>query len=156
MERDDADRGAGWVWLQFVVMAAALGAGFAPPRWPEGAHLALSLTGGALAAGGALVAVWSSVLLGRGFTPFPHPAAGGQLVESGPYRVVRHPIYAGGLAFFTGYALYASVPALVLAAGLGVVWALKAQVEESYLRHHYHAYPAYADRVRFRLLPYLY
>jgi protein-S-isoprenylcysteine O-methyltransferase Ste14 len=144
------------VWLQSVVIAAVVGAGFLPPRWPEGAHAALTVAGAALAAGGALVAGWSSWLLGRGFTPFPRPAAAARLIQRGPYRVVRHPIYAGGLAFFTGYALYASVPALALAAALGLVWALKARVEERYLRERYRGYAAYAEQVRFRLLPFVY
>ena len=118
--------------------------------------MALSVAAAVLGIGGALLAVWASHSLGRGFTPFPRPPAGGALVERGPYRVVRHPVYAGGLLFFLGYALHSSPWALVATAGLAVLWALKARVEEQYLRERYPDYDAYANRVRFRLAPFVY
>jgi protein-S-isoprenylcysteine O-methyltransferase Ste14 len=151
-----ARRGSGWVALQFAVMALAAGAGFVPPRWPHAAHGALSTAGIALIAGGALVAVWSAWLLGPAFTPFPRPREEGELVERGPYRLVRHPIYSAGLLFFVGYSLCASVPALVVTGALAVVWGLKARVEERLLATRYPAYEAYTSRVRFRLVPLVY
>ena len=116
-------RGAGWVWLQFAVMAALLGAGFLPPGWPHGAQRILSAVGLVLAVLGAGIAVWASRLLGRGFTPYPRPLASGELIDRGPYRVVRHPVYSAGLVFFTGYSLHAGVLALVVTVALGVVGA---------------------------------
>jgi protein-S-isoprenylcysteine O-methyltransferase Ste14 len=46
--------------------------------------------------------------------------------------------------------------ALGATAGLGVLWAFKAGVEEHYLRDRYPEYDAYATRVRFRLVPWVY
>lgn len=149
-------RGGGWVWLQFAVMAVVVGAGFVPPHWPGAARGTLSAVGAALAVAGGAVAVWASRLLGRGFTPYPRPLDSGELVERGPYRLVRHPIYSAGLVFLLGYSLYASVPALVATVALAVVWAFKARVEERLLRDRYPAYAAYARRVRFRLVPFVY
>ena len=149
-------RGAGWVWLQFAVMAALLGAGFLPPEWPHGAQRILSAVGLVLAVLGAGIAVWASRLLGRGFTPYPQPLASGELIDRGPYRVVRHPVYSAGLLFFTGYSLHAGVLPLVVTVALGVVWALKARVEEGFLRERYAGYGDYASRVRFRLVPGIY
>jgi protein-S-isoprenylcysteine O-methyltransferase Ste14 len=151
-----AGRGAGWVWAQFAVMAVVVALGFVPPHWPDGAHRALSAVGAVLALFGALVGVWASRSLGRGFTAYPRPPEAGRLVERGPYRAVRHPVYAGGLLFFLGYSLYSSVPALAATAGLGVLWAFKARVEERHLRARYPEYEAYARRVRFRLVPLVY
>lgn len=153
---DSGRRGAGWVWAQFAVMAVVVGLGFVPPRWPDGVHGALSAVGAALAVTGAGIAVWASRLLGRGFTAFPKPLEAGELVRSGPYRVVRHPVYSGGLLFFVGYSLYASVPALAATAVLGVVWALKARVEERFLRERYSGYADYAAGVAARLVPFVY
>ncbi len=150
----DRGRGMGWVVGQFAVMAVVLGLGVAPPDWPRGAHLPLLVIGTALAAAGAGVAVWASVLLGRGFTPYPRPAPVSQLVVTGPYRVVRHPVYAGGLLFFAGYSASTGPLALAGTVALGVVWALKSRVEERYLRERYPEYDAYTDRVPFRLVPY--
>jgi protein-S-isoprenylcysteine O-methyltransferase Ste14 len=144
------------VWGQFAVMGAAIGVGFVPPHWPAGAHAALSVIGAVLAATGGGIAVWASRLLGRGFTPYPKPLSTGELVEAGPFRVVRHPVYAGGLLFFLGYSVYASAPALVATGILAVVWALKARVEERHLRERYAGYAEYASRVRFRLMPFVY
>ena len=150
------DRGAGWVWGQFAVIGAVIGLGFVPPDWPDGAAGALSAIGAVLAVTGGVVAVWACRLLGRGFTPYPKPLPGGELRETGPFRVVRHPVYAAGLLFFTGYSVYAGALALVATGALAVLWALKARVEERYLRERYPGYSEYASRVRFRLVPFVY
>jgi protein-S-isoprenylcysteine O-methyltransferase Ste14 len=149
-------RGAGWVWLQFAVIAVLVGVGFLPPGWPHGAQRILSFVGLVLVVAGLALAVWASRLLGRGFTPYPRPLATGELVERGPYRIVRHPVYSAGLLLFTGYSLHTGVLPLVVTAVLGVVWALKAHVEEGFLEEHYAGYGEYAGRVRFRLVPFLY
>ena len=94
--------------------------------------------------------------LGAGFTPFPKPADEGQLVEDGPYRVVRHPVYSGGILFAAGIALALSPWALVLTAVLAAVWALKARVEERFLAPRYPGYAEYCTRTRYRLVPYVY
>jgi protein-S-isoprenylcysteine O-methyltransferase Ste14 len=44
--------------------------------------------GGGVAARG----IWD---LRSGLSPFPRPIAGAPLVESGAYRLIRHPIYSG-------------------------------------------------------------
>jgi protein-S-isoprenylcysteine O-methyltransferase Ste14 len=149
-------RGGAWVVAQFAVMGALLGLGFLPPDWPDAAQGWLSAAGAVLAAAGGGIAVWASRLLGRGLTPFPKPLGAGELVESGPYRVVRHPVYGGGLLFFLGYSLFAGVLALPATAVLAVVWALKARVEERHLVARYPGYAAYAERVRHRLVPRVY
>lgn len=149
-------RGVGWVVAQFVLIGLTVGAGLLGPGWPDGARLVLRIVGAVLAIGGAALAVRAARALGRSLTPFPLPAASGTLVERGGYGVVRHPIYTGGLLVFTGYSLWTGVWALVLAAALAVLWALKARVEERHLAERYPAYDAYCDRVRWRLLPYVY
>ena len=144
------------MWLQFAVIPVLVGSGFVPPEWPSGAQRILSVVGLVLAAVGGAIAVWSSRLLGRSFTPYPRPLASGELVDRGPYRIVRHPIYSAGLLFFAGYSLYAGVLALIVTVALGVVWALKARVEEGFLRERYPGYVAYTSRVRYRLVPGVY
>jgi len=148
-------RGTGWVVAQFVLMLAVIVAGFVPPDWPEGAQRALSVVGAALAIAGCVFAVWAGRTLGRSLTPFPRPVGDG-LVTHGPFAVVRHPIYTGGLGLFVGYSLFASIPALALTGVLGLVWAGKVSVEERLLTAAYNGYPAYQARVRRRLIPFLY
>jgi len=148
-------RGTGWVVTQFVLMAAILGAGFVPPDWPEGSRAVLTVAGALLAVAGMAFAVWAARTMGRSLTPFPRPVGAG-LVTRGPFAIVRHPIYTGGLAFFVGYSLFASIPALALTVVLAVLWAGKIRVEERLLSAAYDGYDAYQERVRHRLIPLLY
>ena len=136
-------------------MAAILIAGFLPPDWPEGARNVLTAIGAVLAVAGIAFAFWAARSLGSSLTPFPKPLGTG-LVTSGPFAIVRHPIYTGGLAFFGGYALFASVPALVLTALLCLLWVGKIRVEERLLAAAYDGYAAYCLRIRRRLIPFVY
>jgi protein-S-isoprenylcysteine O-methyltransferase Ste14 len=149
-----ARRGTGWVVAQFALIAAVFAAALVPPAWPESARGALSLVGIVLAVSGAAVAIWAARTLGRSLTPFPRPTATGSLVERGPYRAVRHPMYSGGILFFLGWSLFAGPVALALTACLIVLWALKARVEEAHLSERdATVFAAYAHRVRYRLVP---
>lgn len=149
-------RGQGWVVLQFVLMAAILAAGFLAPGWPERGATALRVAGALLVAAGIALGVWAGRTLGRSLTPFPKPHAGAELVEAGPYGVVRHPIYTAGLAVFAGFGLATGPVALALAGLLACVWAMKSAVEERFLHDRYPGYEAYAGRVRSRLVPGVY
>lgn len=149
-------RGEGWVVLQFVLMGAIAVAAIVGPRWPGAVSAPLAVVGVAVAVGGATIALVAARLLGRGLTPLPHPSEGSELVAHGPYRVVRHPIYAGGALFFAGASLVLSPAALALTAALIVVWALKVSVEERFLRATYPEYGGYCEAVRWRLVPFVY
>ena len=140
---------------QFVLMGAILAVGLVPPDWPQAAQRALTVVGAVLAIAGASFAVWAGRTLGRSLTPFPKPVAAG-LVTGGPFEIVRHPIYGGGLGLFAGYSMFAGVPSLVLTVCLGLLWAGKLRVEERLLTAVYDGYPAYRERVRRRLIPFVY
>jgi protein-S-isoprenylcysteine O-methyltransferase Ste14 len=148
-------RGTGWVASQFALMAAIVASGFVPPDWPNGAERPLSAIGVALAAAGGAFAVWSGRALGGALTPFPRPVVAG-LVTSGPFAVVRHPIYLGGLGLFSGYSFLTSVSALALTGALVVLWAGKIRLEERLLADVYDGYDAYRKRVRRRMIPFVY
>ena len=79
---------------------------------------------------------------------------GHQVISTGPYAFVRHPMYSGAILYFLGIALllgswYAVGIAVVLIAlfGLRAVW------EEQTLIDELPGYAAYAERVRNRLIP---
>lgn len=149
-------RGGGWVVLQFVLLATILAVGLLAPGWPDGARWWLKGAGVLLVFAGAFLLVLAGRALGSGMTPFPRPADEGRLVEDGPYSLVRHPVYTGGILFAAGISLALSPWALVPTAALAVVWALKARLEERFLAAHYPGYADYCRRTRYRLVPYVY
>jgi protein-S-isoprenylcysteine O-methyltransferase Ste14 len=128
-----------------VIVAAA----WLPPATPSW----LKLVGVLVAAAGAVVAVWAGRTLGSNLTPFPQPRAGGELVEHGPFRYARHPIYGGGILFFAGLALATSFAALVATVVLALLWIGKSRSEERRLSERFPAYAAYRSRVRGRFFP---
>jgi protein-S-isoprenylcysteine O-methyltransferase Ste14 len=109
-----------------------------------------------LALAGGTLAVVAARALGAGLTPFPRPNHDARIVERGPYRVVRHPIYAAGGLFLAGFSLAFSPVALVLTAVLLVVWGLKARVEERFLLEALPGYEVYMERTCYRLVPHVY
>jgi protein-S-isoprenylcysteine O-methyltransferase Ste14 len=140
------------VLLQFALMAM-VGVGWLLPGRPE--SRALQVIGIVLAALGLGIFSWAYRSLGRSFTPFPVPRPDGALVESGPFRFVRHPTYVGGLSLFTGVSLALGLLGLVGTAALAIVWWRKSELEEHVLRERFAAYEAYRARVRWRFLPWL-
>ncbi len=109
----------------------------------------------AIAAGGmlALRGAWD---LRPSLSPFPRPIDGAPLVESGVYRLVRHPIYSGLVLAGLGWGvLSGSILALLAAGLLFVLFAAKSRREETWLREAHPGYAAYAARTK-RLVPWLY
>jgi protein-S-isoprenylcysteine O-methyltransferase Ste14 len=126
-----------------------------PPAWPGAVATVLRIAGVVLAALGAALLVWSSHVLGSALTPFPQPRAGAALVERGPYRLARHPVYGGGLLFFGGVSLARSILGLALTVALALLWWRKSLAEERRLEAAYPEYPEYRARTPRRFLPYV-
>jgi len=76
------------------------------------------------------------------------------VADSGPYNVVRHPFYAADPLILVGLSLWLGsyVAALVAVVPI-VLMVMRLRVEERFLRHELPGYTAYAERVRFRLIP---
>lgn len=130
----------------------AFGGTFAPVLLrPDGAHPAWGLTGGlAVQFLGVVLALFSLVTLGRSFG---FAAADRGVVVRGPYRVVRHPIYAAYVVLLVGYLLQsASLPNLAVALLVTACNVGRIRAEERVLATN-PAYGAYRSRVHWRLLP---
>ncbi len=79
---------------------------------------------------------------------------GHTVVSSGPYAIVRHPMYTGQVAFFFGTSLLlSSWWALIGAALLTLELGVRARLEEEELRRSLEGYGDYMARVRYRLVP---
>jgi protein-S-isoprenylcysteine O-methyltransferase Ste14 len=142
----DKSRGYAYVAMQFVLLGVLLTA----PRLPQpyGTFTPLiSLVGLALMAIAGAVLLVSFVGLGNSLTASPLPKAQGQLVTTGLYAYVRHPIYFGLLLLSAGVVLDAGWwPQAVVAVMLYVLLRIKAQFEESLLQKAYPSYAAYAAK----------
>jgi protein-S-isoprenylcysteine O-methyltransferase Ste14 len=147
-------RGGGWVVGQSVLMAGAILASVLwrdhwYSAWTFGFGLALFATGG-------IVGVLGVLHLGRNRTPFPRPLADSDLVETGVYSLVRHPLYLSVMLACLGWAgIWSSGPGLALALVLIGYLDAKARREERWLLERYPGYRTYADRVK-RFVPGIY
>jgi protein-S-isoprenylcysteine O-methyltransferase Ste14 len=77
-----------------------------------------------------------------------------KVISAGPYAVVRHPMYAGGLLLFLGTPLALGSYWGLLAFGAtlpALIWRL--MDEERFLAEHLAGYVEYCGRVRWRLIP---
>jgi protein-S-isoprenylcysteine O-methyltransferase Ste14 len=147
-----ARRGGGWVVLQFALMAGIAVGWLLPGRPGSPVVRAVGLALGLL---GLVLLGWAYRTLGRSFTPFPVPRADGELVESGPFRLVRHPTYGGGLLLFCGLSLALGLLGLVGTAALAIVWWRKSALEERLLAQRFAGYGGYRQRVGRRFLPWV-
>ena len=102
---------------------------------------------------GLLVFIWARLSLGRniGFVP-----AQRELVDTGAYAYMRHPVYTGIFLTSVAFVLRAFSPLNALLIGLGVFWfiPIKSLVEEDFLRHD-PQYAGYMRRVRARWIPFV-
>src|SRR5271167_4114446 len=77
-----------------------------------------------------------------------------RVITDGPYRIVRHPMYAGALLFFVGTPLLLGSWWGLLFVPVGFVgMGIRAVGEERMLRRELPGYDTYARQVRFRMLP---
>jgi protein-S-isoprenylcysteine O-methyltransferase Ste14 len=91
--------------------------------------------GSVLALGGSAVVLWSRVNLGEAWSFIPRAAEQSGPVMTGPYRLVRHPIYLGLSVVAAGQAIaFSSGPALfVVIAAVIPTFLWRARVEEDLL-----------------------
>lgn len=106
-------------------------------------------TGAALTLGGIFFAIWAREHLGRNWSRSVTIKENHELITSGPYAVVRHPIYTGILTGFLGSAVaegqIRSLIAFVMV--FLVVW-MKLRLEEHWMREQFgETYQAYSRRV---------
>lgn len=103
-----------------------------------------------------LVMLIAVVNLGKNLTPLPCPKDNAQLVQSGLYRYVRHPIYFGVLlAALAWLLIFPNVYILLYDIGLFILFDIKARREEIWLVERFPAYRDYQMRVK-KLLPGIY
>jgi protein-S-isoprenylcysteine O-methyltransferase Ste14 len=154
-------RGARGEWYVAAQVALFALVAFGPrtaaglPAWPAPVAR-LSLVAGValmIAAAGLLVA--AVFRLGANLTPLPYPRENATLVTTGVYALVRHPIYASGIALGYGWALAVhGWLTLVYATALLAFFEVKSAREERWLVERFTGYRDYQRRVR-KLIPFV-
>jgi protein-S-isoprenylcysteine O-methyltransferase Ste14 len=115
----------------------------------------LGAIGAVVFASGIALAIWARVHLGRNWGMPMTQKAEPELVTSGPYRFVRHPVYSGLLAGLLGTALVTNLIGLIIVAILGGYFYYCASVEEKNLTATFPtAYPAYQTSTKM-LIPFV-
>jgi protein-S-isoprenylcysteine O-methyltransferase Ste14 len=142
--------------MQGILLVAIAACGLLPPSWSGPARAVTSAAGATFIALGVILAVAGMRDLRENLTPLPRPRDDGVLIETGAYRLARHPIYGGLVLSSLGWGLLIAVPvALALALGLLAFFDLKSRREEAWLADRFAGYPAYRARTR-RLIPFVY
>jgi len=148
-------RGEGWVAIQGLLLVTTAVAGLLGPAWAGQLRVATSVVGAILIAGGLVLAARGLRDLRDALTPLPYPRDDAELVETGVYRLVRHPIYGGLVLAAVGWGLLMASPAaLVAAIGLWGFFELKSRREEAWLEGRFVGYASYRARTR-RLIPWI-
>jgi protein-S-isoprenylcysteine O-methyltransferase Ste14 len=117
--------------------------------WLQGIGFAIFLLGLALA-------VWARVYIGRNWGTPMSRKVDPELVTTGPYRTIRHPIYSGIILAMIGTAVAVSLYWLIAAALLGAYFVYSAFTEERYMAGLFpDAYPGYKRSTKM-LIPFIF
>ena len=88
--------------------------------------------------------------LGRNLSPFPRPIKNSNLVTTGIYRFMRHPMYYSLMFISFGvFITKLSIYNLFLSISLGLIIKLKIALEEKYLNNKFKNYLLYKNDVRY-------
>ncbi len=149
------------VGLLLILMLLRSGRPHTPPVVFSGRALAfvpspaLGWTAAAIVVVGIGFAIWARFTLGKNWSPRPSMKERHELVTSGPYAYVRHPIYTGMLFAVFGTALTGSYFAILVLALASLVFLSRIPREEKIMLDLFpSAYPAYQARTK-RLIPFL-
>ncbi len=117
--------------------------------WLQGVGLAIFVAGLALA-------IWARAYLGRNWGSPMSQKVDPDLVTTGPYRTIRHPIYAGILVAMVGTSVAVSWYWLIAAALLGAYFVYSAVMEERYMTKQFpDTYPEYRRSTKM-LIPFVF
>jgi len=148
--------------LQSVGLMLAIIAAFLLPHLPIFHFLNFApvnpMVGGAgviLCAGGLVFLVWARSHLGRNWSQTVSTKKGHQLVTTGPYRYVRHPMYAGGLIACVGSVIVGGGAWIFLLVILGALFLWRVGAEDTLMAQQFpNEYPDYKRRTN-ALIPFV-
>ena len=152
-------------WLRIVIILVLLSVlwarsslGALTHRWgifqAVPSNSSLALIGAVICALGVGYAIWARIHLGRNWSPIPNVKEGHELITSGPYKLVRHPIYTGIIvaALGTGFAIPVWFLIFFI---MTIVFVWRVKVEEALMTKQFpNQYPEYKKRT-WALIPFI-
>ena len=88
--------------------------------------------------------------LGSNLSPFPRPIANGNLITSGIYRIIRHPMYYSLILISLGvFIINFTIYYLILTITLAFIIKFKIILEDQYLNNKYKNFVLYKDKVKY-------
>jgi len=147
---------------QSFALLFALIAAFVLPRLPlfrflnyAPVHPLLRVLGVATTSGGLALLIAGRQTLGRNWSQTVSAKEAPELVTAGPYSLVRHPMYGGGLIAALGSAVVVGGPFVFMSVLLGALFGWRVGAEDRLMAEQFpDAYPAYQRRTR-ALIPYV-
>ena len=103
------------------------------------------------------LASYAVISLESNLKPSPRPRAGGSLITTGLYGIVRHPAYSGVAIAALGYSFWMNdAVRVVLTGALCILFDYKSKIEEEWLEKTYPEYTSYKKRVTNKFIPWVY
>ena len=105
------------------------------------------------------LAFWARIILGRNWSGLVVIKEGHELIQSGPYQYVRHPLYTGLIVGMLGtvIALSPTGTACALLVAWVVAFSIKSRSEERAMTQEFgEQYAEYRKRVRWAILPFVF
>ena len=147
-------RGAWYVVVQGILIGLIL---FGPQGFflikSESIAIILQSCGIAIGLLACVIMLIAAINLGKNLTPLPHPKDNSELIQTGLYQYVRHPIYFGVLlAALAWLLIFPRIYVLVYSICLFLLFDIKARREEVWLAERFPIYKDYQARVK-KLIP---
>lgn len=132
-----------FVGMQIILFAAYI---FKPDFLNTEFRIGIKLLGSILFALGMFVVLIAIIQLNKNLTVFPTPKKNSNLVSTGLYKYIRHPIYTGIILVTIGFGFYSdSVYRLMVGLLLFVLFYFKSKYEEEKLKK---VFPEYSDYMK--------
>ncbi len=117
-------------------------------------NLTIAFIGTVLSIGGIVGMFYCRHYLGKYWTAETNLAGDHQIIDTGPYRFVRHPIYTFAILTYIGFGLvFLSSWSCLLVGVIVTAYVLKTKDEDAFLEKNLLGYREYKLRVQHRLVP---
>ena len=154
---DSADRGSRYIIIGSVICCLFFMNGQFLDFIPHLPNLTIYL-GILISLIGFILRIYAVNYLGKNFTLAVQTTDNQQLIDHGPYAIVRNPAYTGSILSILGLSITSLNPITIIICFLLLLagYSIRLRIEEDALHNHFGKnYEAYCQKVRYRIFPYI-